>query len=133
MIKCYIDGACEPANPGGTAAYGFIIYQNNKKLIEQFGTIAKKSTNNVAEYGALYECLTKLIYLNLTEEDTIIYSDSQLVINQMRGNWKIKKGEYVPYCLKCKQLLYIFLSINFQWIPREENSEADFLSRRAYT
>ena len=62
-----------------------------------------------------------------------IYGDSMLVINQMTGKWKIKSGYYVDYATECKKFLKLFTNINLKWIPREENTYADNLSKGIFS
>ncbi|MEM1573334.1 MAG: ribonuclease HI [Candidatus Methanomethylicaceae archaeon] len=134
MIIVFIDGLVEPINPGGVATYGFVIYNNETKLLEKFGVIGKGPlmSNNLAEYYALYEALKFLIENKLNNEEIIVKSDSQLLVNQMNGLWKIKGGLYYPIYKKVSNFLKKFLNIKFIWIPREQNIEADLLSRKAY-
>jgi ribonuclease HI len=96
----------------------------------------KAMSNNVAEYAALNRFLdwylqSGLIIPNIaiTERPTI-YSDSQLLINQMNGIWKARGGLYYPHYAKAKNTIIANrLSLAFWWIPREQNSEADELSK----
>lgn len=138
MLTAYIDGSCKPTNPGGTAAYGIIIFkakENSTEIIkEPKGTIVWQNSetigsgpemsNNVAEYYAL---LQLLLWLDSKPvEDISILSDSQLVVNQITGNWKVKKGLYKPYLDCCLRLMVQNQTmwkdkIKFKWIPREEN------------
>ena len=138
MIECFFDGACEPLNPGGTMSCGMIICENGK-VIWQHGRIVlpkkealkKSSTNNCAEYAALWCLLQELIRRNLKNFKIIIKGDSQLVINQMWGTWGMNAGAYIPLALKCKEFLIQFTNLTGQWIPREENYLADSLSKSA--
>jgi len=130
-IEIYCDGSCEPTNPGGTSSYGFIIFNNGNELYKESAIVTKgkNSTNNVAEYAGLLNGLRWLYKNKLNENKVICYADSKLVIEQMSGRWQMKKGVYIPWALKCKDALPHFTDITFQWIPREENVTADFLSR----
>jgi len=88
-------------------------------------------TNNFAEYTALVEALRRLIALHITG-DVVVKSDSKLLVGQMTGEFGVKGGGYVGKLKEAKDLLKEFESVAFQWIPREENAEADLLSRVAY-
>lgn len=134
MLIVFIDGLVEPINPGGVATYGLVIYKNETKLLEKFGVIDKGPlmSNNLAEYYALYEALKFLIENKLNNEEIVVKSDSRLLVNQMNGLWKIKGGLYYPIYKKVSNILKDFLNIKFVWIPREQNTEADLLSRKAY-
>lgn len=129
----YIDGLTEPVNPGGAATYGLVIYQDGKKIYEEKKFIGEGEgfSNNVAEYSALIAALRWLMQKGIAE-DIEIRSDSRLLVNQMNGLWKGRKGLYYDYYLKAKELRDSFRGIEFKWIPRERNREADRLSRQAY-
>lgn len=142
-IKAYFDGCCEPINPGGTAAYGVVIYRNEKRMFEESKIFIpqkgheRETSNNVAEYHGFLRILNYLLEKKLQNEHITIYGDSMLVLCQMLMNdptwnvrWKIKKGFYVPIALEAKKLLTKFTNISGQWIHREENSLADELSKR---
>ena len=71
-----------------------------------------------------------LIDLGAQHEPIMVYGDSQLVIQQIFGKWKIKAGFYVPYAHKAKELCRAFSNLHGQWIPRRQNTVADELSKR---
>jgi ribonuclease HI len=129
-VTAYIDGLSEPSNPG-TGTYGYVIYDGPKKLAEGSGLAGYDVTSNYAEYTALEQALSKLKSLGV-EGDVLIKSDSQLLVGQMSGGWKVKGGMYVEKLKSARDLLKEFGSIRFEWIPREKNSEADLLTRLAY-
>ena len=138
MIEAWIDGACENCNPGGTMSAGVVILKDGE-LMWRHGQIIKPKvgskpeewTNNVAEYSALWLCLNYLIKEKQTNQVIIMRGDSQLVIKQMWGTWGMKGGAYVPLALKCKEMLKGFSNATGQWVPREQNKEADELSKQA--
>lgn len=131
-IICYFDGSCAPYNPGGRAGYGYIIYNKEIELHRGHGTQEAPqgylTSNNLAEYAGMKAVLSYLINYNLNNLKIIVYGDSKLVIQQMRGNWRIKRGSYVEVARQCQSLLRLFKNITFKWIPREENTIADSLS-----
>lgn len=133
-IRVYIDGLCQPKNPEGIACWAFCIYKGDTKLVERWGVVGegKGMSNNLAEYVALREALRELIARNLYREDITVYSDSQLIVNQMEGIWRVKEGMYLQGYIEASRLVRKFIKINFVWIPREENVEVDTLSRKAY-
>lgn len=124
----------EPVNPNGVATYGFTVYRNGDNIMRGYGVVGEGEgmSNNLGEYAALCEALKTLIRLNLTEEEVVVKSDSKLLVNQMNGVWKCHGGYYISKYIEAKELVKFFKKIRFIWIPREENSEADQLSRRAY-
>lgn len=139
-ICAYIDGLTEPRNPGGVAAYGISIILDGEEIKTFKGVIGEGAgmSNNVAEYGALIALCKVLAGFGMTPYHEVqIKGDSQLVINQMRGIWRIKSGMYVKWAEEAMSLLKE-LQVKYQWvvyldwIPREQNVRADQLSREAY-
>jgi ribonuclease HI len=132
MIIIYFDGLCYPKNPGGVAAYGYLIFRNSDLIHKGFGAIGegKGMTNNVAEYEGLMAAAQWLNDEDI-EEKTVIKGDSQLVIKQMKGEYRVNSATSKKYVPEIKKLLQ-GKEISFVWIPREENEEADKLSRVAY-
>jgi len=141
LIICNIDGLCEaayeggPQNPGGVATYGYrIIRDDGTLLAEDAGVIGEGAamTNIVAEYEALAQVLSYLVNMDMTKEVVEIRSDNKMLVKQMKGEWKVRRGAYVPYYEKVKPLASKFSRISYVWIRREFNEEADALTRRAY-
>ena len=129
-VIAYVDGLSEPRNPG-TGTYGFVIYDGTKKLAEGSGLAGHDVTSNFAEYTALAEALKKLRTLGI-EGDVLVRSDSKLLVGHMSQGWKVKGGMYLDKLREVRELLKEFGSIQFEWIPREQNQEADLLTRIAY-
>ncbi len=135
-IECYWDGCCEPVNPGGTAAYGAVIFVNGRRRWETSKVFKpkpgreKETSNNVAEYLGFIAILDYLISQQLTKVPIVVSGDSRLVVEQMFGRWRIKRGLYVPHAHRAKRLLKQFPNIVGRWIPRDENDIADELSKR---
>jgi ribonuclease HI len=105
--------------------------------VKQFGGkgvvgAGKGVSNNLSEYTALCRALRELIALGWNREEVIVRSDSQLLIMQMSGLWRVKGGLYLPAYLEARELVKAFKSVRFEWVPRERNEEADALSRLAY-
>ncbi len=140
-IQCYFDGCCEPTNPGGTAAFGAVIYLSGIRIWECSRVFTPKSggkiqtSNNVAEYQGVIAILEWLLEQQFRKSDIQINGDSMLVCCQMQKQkgqplWKIRQGLYVPHARNCKKLLRKFPRVRFKWIPRDENNLADELSKR---
>jgi len=89
-------------------------------------------SSNVSEYVALIAALTALKDKNLTNRDIVVYTDSEVLARQMGGEWRAVSGYYLSYYLRAKRLRYQFTNLKFQWIPREENGEADAETKRMY-
>jgi len=129
MIEVYIDGSYTPSD-NGAIGFGAVIYNNGIKQKRYGGKPPNQTNNNnVAEYLAAINTMELMEKECLTEEEILIKADSKLVVNQLNGYWKIKKGDYVEYANRAKELVKKFSNLRFKWIPREENLEADKLSR----
>jgi ribonuclease HI len=135
VYTAYFDGAYRSTDQGVTAAYGAIIIQEGQTIWEDSKLVYPEqgdeyqTSNNVAEYCGLIAVLEYLINLGVQHEPIMVYGDSNLVIQQMFGSWKINEGFYVPYALKAKKLCQLFSNLSGQWIPREQNTVADALSK----
>ena len=112
-------------NPG-TAAIGATIRDERGKLL---ATISKRigiTTNNVAEYKALIAALQKAVKLGGTQVE--IRADSELMVRQLNGRYKIKSAGLRPLYLEVVKLLGQFEAVSLKHIPRELNAEADKLA-----
>jgi ribonuclease HI len=134
-IECYIDGSCEPRNPGGRMGIGVSIEIDGKKhdYSESYEP-SPQNSNNVAEYLGLEYVLKFIKNKGFENCEIVIKSDSQLLINQASGDWKIKRGLYVDHAKACRKEVINLSSANnidfkFEWIPREQNEYADNLSK----
>ncbi len=122
----FIDGASR-GNPGN-AGIGVVIIGENQQITEIKKFVGKK-TNNQAEYLALITALETFrspqnISLN-------IYTDSQLLANQINNLWKVRNPGITRLFQKAKKLLENFYSVKITHIPREKNKEADTLANLA--
>ena len=136
MIEVYFDGLCQPINPGGISCYAFIVKSDGRIIHSDYGVAARpfsdESTNNVAEYTALAKALQWLLANNFNSKKVEVKSDSQLVVNQLTGDYKVKARRILPLF---KQVLFLktkFQDIQIIWIPRDKNREADRLTNKAY-
>ncbi len=120
------DGAAR-GNPG-PAAIAFIIQRDGEKDFE-YKECLGQATNNVAEYTALIRALEKA--RDLGGKRLAIHSDSDLMVQQMKGNYKVKHAGLVPLFDKARQLCKAFETVAFRHIPREENTRADRLCNQA--
>ena len=133
--NAWFDGACGPVNPGGTATYGVMIKdQDGTIVVWEHGLVGKGSaiSNNVAEYAGVL-CVLKYLR-SLPPARATIRGDSNLVINQLNGRWRIRKGLYRSIAVEAKELLARLKGLGWQiaccWIPRAQNEECDALSKR---
>lgn len=124
----YTDGASR-GNPGH-ASYGFTIADESGKLLYEEGRYIGITTNNVAEYTAVFEALKKAKeeFPNYQVE---LYADSKLVAEQLSGRYKIKSPHLKPLIEKIKILAFEMGGIIFTHVPREQNSAADKLANEA--
>ena len=136
LIEVYFDGLCQPKNPGGIACYAFLVKRDGRTVHSDYGVagepFSKDSTNNVAEYTALAKVLEWLAASGLTSDKIVINSDSQLVVNQLEGNYKVKGKRIIPLYKQVLLLKAKFSDIEIKWVPREKNREADRLTNIAY-
>jgi ribonuclease HI len=132
----YFDGLCEPKNPGGVATYGYVLYNVDLKFREEFGVVGAGMfgddvSNNVAEYTAMIRGMAYLLHTGYRGQLSV-RGDSQLTIKQMRGEYKVRAHRLISLHAKAVKLKGDFEAVTFEWIPREENEEADLLSRKAF-
>lgn len=136
MIEVYFDGLCQPINPGGISCYAFIVKNGESTIYSDYGVagdpFSEDSTNNVAEYTALAKALQWLLANNLGSTKVIIKSDSQLIVNQLAGDYKVKAKRIISLYKQVLILRSKFQDIQIEWIPREKNREADRLTNKAY-
>ena len=136
MIEVYFDGLCQPINPGGISCYAFIVKSDERIIHSDYGVAAKpfseESTNNVAEYTALAKALQWLLANNFNSNKVEIKSDSQLVVNQLTGDYKVKARRILQLFKHVLFLKAKFQDIQIKWIPRDMNREADTLTNKAY-
>lgn len=133
-IKAYFDGSCGPINPGGEMGIGVIIFEDDKEVYRCSDKVpeAPENTNNVAEYLAFIKILEFFSLKSYEFTDITIYGDSNLVVQQMNNAWKIREGHYKEHALQAKKLLQILKvdnNIKIEWIPREQNTLCDDLSK----
>jgi ribonuclease HI len=123
-LTIYTDGGAR-GNPGPAAA-GVVIYRGSEKIAEA-GQYLGPQTNNWAEYEAVIYALGKVYELGLSREAIEFKLDSLLVVEQLRGNWKIKEPALKQQVLKVQSLMKDVGTVVFAHIPREQNKEADRL------
>jgi len=125
--KLYADGGSR-GNPGPSAS-GYVVLDLDDKIIVDEGVYLGITTNNQAEYIALKLGLEAALKLNIHELD--VFMDSLLVINQMKGIFKVKNRDLWPIHSSIKDLSEKFNKISFTHVPRELNKLADSAVNRA--
>jgi len=127
MKKIQFDGAVIP-NPG-EMGIGVVLIEKSNIIIKISKKLPNYGTNNIAEYTALLIGISKA--LELGWKHVMIEGDSKLVINQVKGVWKINKEHLKNLCAQVVKELSKFDSYTINWIPRERNSIADELASKA--
>ena len=130
----YADGGAR-GNPGPAGA-GAVVFDNLGKRLVEVSDYLGVATNNVAEYEAIIRGLKKLRDEyhpeHLKESSLTIRMDSKLVIEQLKGNYKVKHPNLVPRYLEVKNLIArSFPRVAYMHVPREKNKDADLLANRA--
>ena len=125
-LEIYTDGACS-GNPG-PAGIGFVIRENGRVVRECAKGIGN-ATNNIAEYTALIYALQEALILKADEVD--VKSDSELMCRQIQGIYKVKNPNIVPLFDQIRHLLQGFRSFSITHVFRQDNKEADALSKKA--
>ena len=127
MIVAYIDGGSR-GNPG-PAGYGVCIEDADGTLIEEFCKPLGVATNNVAEYSGLIAALEYAIAHR--HRRVHVRSDSELLIKQMRGEYRVKHAGLRPLHQRARGLAGQLDRVTFEHIPRAKNAEADRLANLA--
>ncbi len=120
-VKLFTDGGSR-GNPG-KSAYAFLICKMDNSVVEKFGSYIGIATNNQAEYQGLLEGLKRLLALGYKK--VRVYLDSELVVKQLNGLYKIKNPDLLPLYQSVKQQQQAFTSISFVHVPRALNKIAD--------
>lgn len=118
----HIDGAAR-GNPG-PAAFAFIIAPPGQPAVEERGTLGQ-ATNNIAEYTALLKALEKAAEMSL--DRLHIHSDSELLVKQMNGEYRVKNLDLKTLYDNAQDLLNKFKSVRLTHVRREQNKRADEL------
>lgn len=135
IINIYSDGGSR-GNPGPAAA-GYLIYlqkANSKEVIKK-NKFLGIATNNEAEHIAIQLALSDFLLLNQTPKTLFCYLDSELVVRQLQGVYRIKNQRLFIITRKTFQIIEkigdLGVGINFVSIPRNQNKEADLLVNMA--
>lgn len=126
-IIIYSDGGAR-GNPG-PAGIGAVLYDEDKNIIAEISQYIGETTNNQAEYRALLAGIKKAKELKAEALDC--YLDSELVVKQLKREYKVKNKDLAPLFLEIHNLSLSFKQINYFHIPRELNREADQLANEA--
>lgn len=126
-ISLYVDGASR-GNPGPAGIGVVILGEDNKKLKEIYKYIGK-TTNNIAEYNALIYGLDEALMLRADE--VVLNLDSELVVKQLNGEYKVRDENIRLFFEKALHILKSFKSFEIKHIDRSLNKDADRLANKA--
>jgi len=123
--RAWIDGASR-GNPGEA---GFGVVLETDRVPEEIVGYLGKATNNVAEYAALIAVLK--LAADRGVKKLVVYSDSQLLVRQVNGAYRVKAPHLVPIFLQALKLRQTIPDFTIEHVAREENKEADRLANQA--
>ena len=122
----YTDGGAR-GNPG-PAGIGVVLMDAEGTVVGEIAQGIGYATNNVAEYQALIAGLKMALDQGFEEID--VFCDSQLVVSQLKGEWKIKSDGLRDLAVEARRLLNTFKDAQISHVPREQNAEADALANQ---
>ena len=125
-MKIWADGASR-GNPGPSGA-GAVVKLAGGEVVGEVAEFLGHGTNNRAEYTAMILGLQRALELGGREVD--VYMDSQLVVRQMEGIYKVKNAHLRPLWEQAGALARRFVKCRFHHVPREQNGEADALANQ---
>jgi ribonuclease HI len=125
--RLYTDGGAR-GNPG-PAAYGYVLEGEDGSVLAAVGAPIGTATNNVAEYSALVAGLTRALELDVTALE--VRSDSELMVKQMRGEYRVKNEGLRTLNLEAARLARRLSKVTYTHVPRERNELADRLVNEA--
>lgn len=124
--RLHTDGGAR-GNPG-PAGIGVVLLSESGDLIGEIARGIGTATNNEAEYAALIAGLEMAQEAGVTELD--VFMDSQLVVSQVKGEWKIKKDHLRPLAVRARSLLGGFERASLNHVKRDANADADALANQ---
>jgi len=138
MQKLYINTDGGSRNNPGPSAIGVVFFDDKEEVIHTHKEYLGIATNNEAEYRAIIKALKLLVKSkwfsenNISDKEVICRLDSQLVVEQINGNYKVKQEHILRLIQELRELVLLMkLKISFFYIPREQNKLADKLVNEA--
>jgi ribonuclease HI len=125
--RLFTDGGAR-GNPG-PAAFAYVLEGPDGDVLEARSEAIGVATNNVAEYTALVEGLAKAAAAGVTELEVV--SDSELLVKQMRGEYRVKNAGLIPLSLEAGRLARAIGRVTYTAVRREQNEFADRLVNEA--
>jgi ribonuclease HI len=126
-LRIHFDGASR-GNPGEAGFGVHVSAPDGRTVAELYGHLGR-ATNNVAEYQGLLHALRWALARGTDAVE--IFSDSQLLVRQMAGRYRVKNPGLQPLHREASELMARFERIRITHVPREQNREADALANRA--
>ena len=125
----HFDGGCRGLGQSGPAAFGAILKVEGDEREHVLGRrLPPGATNNFSEYSGLIAGLEHALQLGVTE--LLVHGDSRVVLQQAAGRWKVKSDNLKALHERACDLARRFEQIEFEWVPRERNADADELVNR---
>jgi ribonuclease HI len=125
--KLHTDGGAR-GNPG-PAAYGYVLEADDGTVLAAHGEHIGTATNNVAEYSGLVAGLRKALELHVPEVEVV--SDSELMVKQMRGEYRVKNEALRALSVEAARLARELGNVEYRHVKRAQNEEADRLVNEA--
>ena len=126
-LRLHVDGASR-GNPG-EAGFGIHVTDAAGGAVASLYGYIGQATNNVAEYQALLHGLRFALAKGATTVE--VFSDSELLVRQLEGRYRVKNAGLVPLHRRATELLQPYAEVDLQHVPREENTDADALVNAA--
>lgn len=126
-VRLFTDGGAR-GNPG-PAAYGYVLEAEDGTVLAAQGKYIGSATNNVAEYSGLVAGLGKALELHVPEVEVV--SDSELMVKQMRGEYRVKNVALRALFAEADRLAREVGRVEYRHVRRAQNEEADRLVNEA--
>lgn len=126
-LTIHTDGAAR-GNPG-EAGTGIVFYDADGRVVREFGRFLGVTTNNIAEYTALLEALKEAHALGIRR--ILVRADSELMVKQIRGEYRVKNEGLLPLFSEVRRMLLRFPEWRIEHVPREKNKRADQLANES--
>lgn len=125
-IIIYTDGGARP-NPGHGGA-GFVVYSNDTELHRAGVYLGSQETNNTAEYKAVLLALNYVRLHHKKYDKVLIFTDSNLLVQQFAGRWKCKHAGLRPLLLQLSDLKKKFKSLEIRWVKGHDKSKGNIIA-----
>lgn len=124
-MRAYAFSDGSGGSPRGSSAAAVLFDSDTDALVAQLARPLPVGSNNIAEYtGVLYAVE---LAIDHSVDELRLFSDSQLIVNQLNGVWDVKKDDLRPLRDLVWENASVFSSVEISWVPREQNTLADSL------